>query len=299
MTTLQQYSRQLNVYGADIANKGSIKVNPSDQLEINFEQGTTLGNVLVKGLLYQATVSSTPQNLADTITALQESNTAETANRLAADEGLTTAISTVTDSIASEAKRADDEEKRIVGLISELAVGGGGGSLSSTGGVWLATSSGPLIAGTTLERSLFTDVTALGSLTFPANTLTVSAYHFNVAGKFASSGNNLTIRLKSDTTVLSELVMILTGSLQSNFELEGDLVIRAVGAAGVAVLSSNWDFTYSDGDTTTFRGDRVCALNTTTFTTTIATNLNITVQFSMSTTANSIQMLQGILTKIY
>ena len=163
----------------------------------------------------------------------------------------------------------------------------------------MATSSGPLIAGTTLERSVFTDVTALGSLTFPANTLTVSAYHLNVAGKFASQGNNLTIRLKSDTTVLSELVMILTGSLLSNFELEGDLVIRAVGAAGVAVLSSNWDFTYSDGDTTTFRGDRVCALNTTTFNTTVSTNLNVTVQFSMSTTANSIQMLQGILTKIY
>jgi hypothetical protein len=298
MTTLQQYSRQLNVYGADIANKGSIKVNPSDQLEISFGKGNTLGDVLVKGLLYQATVSSTPQNLADTITALQESNTAETANRLAADGVLTTAISTVTDSIASEAKRADDEEKRIVGLISELAVGGGG-SLSSTGGVWLATSSGPLIAGTTLERSLFTDVTALGSLSFPSNTLTVSAYHFNVAGKFASQGNNLTIRLKSDTLVLSELPLILTGSLLSNFELEGDLVIRAVGAAGVAVLSSNWDFTYSDGDTTTFRGDRVCALNTSTFNTTIATNLNITIQFSMSTTANSIQMLQGILTKVY
>ena len=298
MTTLQQYSRQLNVYGADLANKGSIKVNPSDQLEINFEQGTTLGNVLVKGLLYQATVSSTPQNLADTITALETSVVIETATRLAVDEGLTSAISTVTASIASEAKRADDEEKRIVGLISELAVGGGG-SLSSTGGVWLATSSGPLIAGTTLERSLFTDVTALGSLSFPANSFTVSAYHFNVAGKFASQGNNLTIRLKSDTLVLSELPLILTGSLLSNFELEGDLVIRAVGAAGVAVLSSNWDFTYSDGDTTTFRGDRVCALNTTTFNTAVATNLNITVQFSMSTTANSIQMLQGILTKIY
>jgi hypothetical protein len=295
MTTLQQYSRQLNVYGADLANKGTIKVNPSDQLEISFDQGNTLGNVLVKGLLYQATVSSTPQNLADTITALETSVVIETATRLAVDEGLTSAISTVTASIASEAKRADDEEKRIVGLLSSLTVG----SLSSTGGVWLATSSGPLIAGTTLERSLFTDVTALGSLAFPANTFTVSAYHFNVAGKFASSGNNLTIRLKSDTTVLSELVMILTGSLLSNFELEGDLVIRAVGAAGVAVLSSNWDFTYSDGDTVSFRGDRVCALNTTTFNTTVATNLNITVQFSMSTTANSIQMLQGILTKVY
>ena len=172
-------------------------------------------------------------------------------------------------------------------------------NLRITGGVWLATSSGPIITATNTELSLFTGVLSLGSLFVSANTFTVSAYHLNISGNFSSNGNNLNIRLKTDSIILADMPLILTNSVSEHFELEVDFVIRKLGTAGVAILSTNFDFTYSDGDTTNFRGDRICLLNTTTFNTTIDNTLNITAQFQTITTANSIQMIQGVLTKIF
>ncbi len=134
----------------------------------------------------------------------------------------------------------------------------------------------------------------------PANGFTISAYHMNLSGNFNSeSGDILTIRLKSGSVILGSIPLILTSAVAEHFELEADFAIRTLGGAGVASLSTNFDFTYSDGGTTTFRGDRIVSINSTTFNTTVSNTLSITVQFDNASSANSIQVIQGILTKVY
>ena len=171
--------------------------------------------------------------------------------------------------------------------------------LTSTGGVWMARSSGLAVTNTNTERSLLTGATTSGSLIFPPGTFTISGYHLNIAGNFSSQSNNLIIRLKSNSTILSEFPLILTVSTGEYFDIECDLTIRSIGAIGVAVIVCNWRFTYSGIDTMTFRGDRMININSTLFSTSVSNTLDITAQFSTTTLNNSMQMLHGVLSKTY
>ena len=190
--TLQQYSKQLNVYNGDLSDRGRLSVNISDQFEISYKTGT--GYVVVRNLLYQdgdlpenihnlgdemyninvkadtnrataeqangvvaaavvtervraqaeekkssdglasevsartsavtSVASALAQEVADRIGAvstLTNSITNEASARSAADTVHSTTIAANTTFIINEAKRADDEEKRIVGLITTEA----------------------------------------------------------------------------------------------------------------------------------------------------------------------------------
>ena len=190
--TLQQYSKQLNVYNGDLSDRGRLSVNISDQFEISYKTGT--GYVVVRNLLYQdgdlpenihnlgdemyninvkadtnrataeqangvvaaavvtervraqaeekkssdglasevsartsavsSVASALAQEVADRIGAvstLTNSIANEATSRGAADGVHTSAIASNASAITSEAKRADDEEKRIVGLITTEA----------------------------------------------------------------------------------------------------------------------------------------------------------------------------------
>ena len=186
--TLQQYSKQLNVYNADESERGRLLVNSDDYFEVSYKSG--LGPVLLKNVWYQAefglplhnldqeiynvnaaiqtesgralieeavlsgqitaevaraqteegklaasisaevtaresAVSSLNADLAQEVadringvTALNHILVNETSARRAADTVHSTSIAENALAISAEAKRADDEEKRIVGLIS-------------------------------------------------------------------------------------------------------------------------------------------------------------------------------------
>ena len=172
--------------------------------------------------------------------------------------------------------------------------------LSPIGGVWLGITDGLIRTNSAAEQDILSGITAVGSLTIPANGFTISAYHMNLSGTFASNnGDILTIRLKAGAVILGSIPLILLGSVGEHFELEGDFAIRTLGGAGVASISVNFDFTYSDGATDAFKGDRIVSVNSTTFNTTISNTLSITAQFNNARTTNSIQVIQGVLTKIY
>ena len=163
----------------------------------------------------------------------------------------------------------------------------------------MTTSNSTAITATVSQTSLLLNATFDGSLAVPANTFQIASYHLNLSGQFSSAnGDTLTIRIKTNATVLSTFLVNLTGTTGEFYELEGDFSVRKLGTAGVAEISGNFDFSYSD--TVVFlRGSRECVVNTTTFDTTIDNVLDATAQFSTSNASNSIQTLQAILTRIY
>lgn len=183
--------------------------------------------------------------------------------------------------------------KRFAGIWTDTING-----LTPIGGVYMATSNSAIISATIIEKSLIDFPTFEGSLIVPANTFQISSYHFNVAGEISTNnGDTLTLRLKN-SGILSSIIVDLTGSSNEYFELEGDFSIEAIGGLGVARISSNFDFTYSD-TISSLRGKRVCVVNSTTFDTTISNTLDLTAQWSSTNANNSIQSFQAVLTKTY
>jgi hypothetical protein len=171
--------------------------------------------------------------------------------------------------------------------------------LTPSGGVYMTTSNSTAITATLAETSLLLGATFAGSLAVPANTFQIASYHLNLSGEFSSAnGDTLTLKIKTNATILSTFVINLTGTVGEFYELEGDFSIRKLGVAGVSEISGNFDFSYSD--TVVFlRGSRECVVNTTTFDTTISNSLDATAQFSSNNASNRIQTLQAILTRIY
>ena len=173
--------------------------------------------------------------------------------------------------------------------------------LTPIGGVVMSTSDAQPISATTTQTSLFAGatLTPLGGLTVPANTFTISSYHFNMAGNVSTNnGDVLTLSLYNGG-LLASLVVDLTGSTNEFFELEADFSIRSIGGIGSARISTNFDFTYSDSGATAWRGSRNCTVNTTTFDTTVSNTLDVRAQWSSASAANSIQCRQIILTKTF
>jgi hypothetical protein len=173
--------------------------------------------------------------------------------------------------------------------------------LTPYGGVVMSTSDAQPISATTTQTSLFAGatLTPLDGLTVPANTFTISSYHFNMAGNISTNnGDTLTLSLYNGG-LLASLVVDLTGSSNEFFELEADFSIRSIGGIGSARISTNFDFTYSDNGATAWRGSRNCTVNTTTFDTTISNTLDVRAQWSSASAANSIQCRQLILTRVF
>lgn len=155
---------------------------------------------------------------------------------------------------------------------------------------YVGTSNGAVITATTAESSLM-PATGIGSLSVPANSFQVGdVYHIVMSGSLNSqNGNTLTIRWKTNGNTAMTIIVGLDGAINEFFELEGDFIVRAIGGAGIASIASNFEFTYSDAPNSTYRGDRICAVNSTNFDTTINNTLDITVQFNTNSASNRIQ----------
>jgi hypothetical protein len=176
--------------------------------------------------------------------------------------------------------------------------------LTPVGGLSSGTSNSATLGGSTAEQSILAS-TFVGSRQAPANTFkTGDAYVATLAGNFSSDGSDtLTLRLKGGalgTTTLSTLVVPLNNSSGVYFELEINFVVRQIGAAGVADLAINYDFTYNQSAMGgSFSGERLCENNNTTFDTEILNQLDITAQFSSTSGSNSIETILSTLGKTY
>jgi hypothetical protein len=175
--------------------------------------------------------------------------------------------------------------------------------IQPSGGLSAGLTNSAVLTASTTEQSIL-PLTFVGSRQVPANTFKAGdSFHAVLAGNFSSNnGDNLTIRLKGGataTTILATEVIPLNASTGVYFEIEIDFTIRAIGAATTADLATNFDFTYNQNAGGNFQGERLVAVNNTTFDTTILNQLEITAQFSSTSANNSIETILSSLTKTY
>jgi hypothetical protein len=174
-------------------------------------------------------------------------------------------------------------------------------NLTPFGGLFMITSNGPLISNTTDEINLIEGATLFGTNQVPANGFEISSFHANYSGSFNSVNNRtLALKVRSNGSLLAEFPAIeLTGAQNEYFETEIDFSIRSLGGPGVASISTNIDFTYGDQGANSWRGERACVVNSTTFDTTVLSELVITAQFSDADPDLNMQCLQAFVTRTF
>jgi phage gp45-like len=167
------------------------------------------------------------------------------------------------------------------------------------GGIYAGTSDGTLINNTT-EQSVLPG-SGVGSLTIPANTFQVGdSFHCVVAGDCSlENKDEIQIKLKENGNILAQTPVfeVEDANVGGNaFEIEIDFTIRSIGATGS--IATNFDFSYNkDGtDSKDFRGTR--AMDVQPIDTTVASTLEITVQFPTNV-ASSLQTRLFRLQKVY
>jgi hypothetical protein len=167
------------------------------------------------------------------------------------------------------------------------------------GGLFTQTANGAQLTGTG-EQSLLG--TGLGSLTVPANGFTVGdTFHANVSGVI-SAANNETIRVKvkSGSVILADSGVITLPTITTKiFEIEMDFCVRALGAAGVAVLATHGEFTYNKDSNDRFEGKNFFLGNTSTFDTTISNTLSFTIEWGSANATNQIASLISYLKQVF
>jgi len=117
-----------------------------------------------------------------------------------------------------------------------------------------------------------------------------------------SCANNETIhiKLKSNGIVIADAgIFQMKISTNKYFELVADFTITKLGAAGVAELFVNGQYSYNQNANTQLDGVNFALISNTTFDTTIANALTITAQWGLANASNSIQSQNFVLTKVY
>lgn len=148
-------------------------------------------------------------------------------------------------------------------------------SITPVGGLYSGISNGVVINQASLQTDLL-PVSSVGSLLIPANGFKVGdAYHLVIAGIFPDEAKNdqVEIQIKQNGTILGSVTLEYEDfdTVESNFEIEADFIIRSVGITGS--LSTNIDFTFNKKVTKDFKGTRTT--NITTINTTTASSLSV------------------------
>jgi hypothetical protein len=156
------------------------------------------------------------------------------------------------------------------------------------------------VQATTNELSLIGS--GLGTLSVPANRFKVGdAFLVIMTGEIGAQNNNtLTIRIKTDSIVLSTSGAIpMVNATNRNFKLEVFFTVRALGVSGVASIASGGSFFYTGNASTQMQGSNYSSVLTSGFDTTISNTLDITAQWSTNNAANQIYSHIFTLTKTF
>jgi hypothetical protein len=156
------------------------------------------------------------------------------------------------------------------------------------------------VTATTAETTVIDG--GVGTLSVPANAFQVGdSFSIQMSG-IISSVNNDTIRfkLKSGSVILGDSGLItLPTTTNKHWDLSVLFTIRSTGATGVAKIMTSGALTYSKDSSNAFEGQDFSSLNNTTFDTTVANGLDITVQWGSNNAINNIYSHIFILNKIY
>lgn len=167
-------------------------------------------------------------------------------------------------------------------------------------GLYAQTALSTNITNTITETSLVG--TGVGSLTVPANFFTVGDSFVAKMCGLLSCANNETIhiRVKSNGVTIADAgVFSMKISTNKYFELTMDFTITKIGAAGVAELFTNGQYSYNHNAASEIAGNNFALINNTSFDTTVNNVLSISAEWGSAKTANSIRSQNFVLTKTY
>jgi hypothetical protein len=173
--------------------------------------------------------------------------------------------------------------------------------LPTNRGLFAQTGTSETISGTTTETSLIDG--GVGTLSVPANGFQVGDSFRAVLGGFVNIGNGQTIRIrvKTDSVVLldSGVQTLINNVEDAIWSLNIDFTIRSLGGAGVASIVSLGSFHYTKTNNGTVEGFAFNTVNNTDFDTTIDNELDITIQWGSTSSANNIYSDSFVLNKVY
>jgi hypothetical protein len=173
--------------------------------------------------------------------------------------------------------------------------------LPANRGLFAQTGTSVTISGTTTETSIIDG--GVGTLSVPSNGFQVGDSFRAVLGGIVNIGNGQTIRIrvKTGSVVLLDsgiqtLINNVSGAIWS---LNIDFTIRSLGGVGVASVVSLGSFHYTKTNNGTVEGFAFNTVNNTNFDTTIDNELEITVQWGSTLSANNIYSDSFVLNKVY
>jgi hypothetical protein len=172
--------------------------------------------------------------------------------------------------------------------------------LGYTRGLFAQTANSTPITNTAVETSLING--GVGSLSVPANGFKIGDSFRVVIAGLLNVANNQTIRIrvKDGTSILADSgAKAITNITNNVFSLNVDFTVRALGGTGVASMVTLGTFHYTKTSNGVTEGFAFNEINSTTFDTTIANTLGITVQWGAANIGNSIYSDICILNKTY
>lgn len=167
-------------------------------------------------------------------------------------------------------------------------------------GLYAQTALGTLITNTTTETSLVG--AGVGTLFVPANAFSVgNSFIAKMCGNLSCAGNEtIHIRVKSNGITIADAgVFSMKITTDKYFELTIDFTVTKIGAAGVAELFVNGQYSYNHNAAGEIAGNNFALISNTTFDTTVSNTLTITAEWGLAKTANKIQSQNFVLNKIY
>lgn len=171
---------------------------------------------------------------------------------------------------------------------------------STNYGVFAQTTDSIPITATTTEGTLIDG--GVGTLTVHPNGFSLGDSFQATLGGIMSAKNNDTIRIrvKSGIVVLADSGLLTLPTISNQvWSLTLMFTIRALGAAGVAVITTTGEFLILKKASGSQEGFGFNSTNNSTFNTTISNTLNITVQWSSNSALNSIYSDIFVLNKVY
>lgn len=175
-----------------------------------------------------------------------------------------------------------------------------GATAPTTYGLYAQTALSTLITNTITETSLVG--TGVGSLTVPANFFSVGdSFTAKMCGPLSCANNEtIHIRVKSNGVTIADAgVFQMKIATNKFFELIMDFTVTKIGAAGVAELFTNGQYSYNHNTQGEIAGNNFALTSNTVFDTTINNVLSITAEWGLAKTANKIQSQIFVLTKTY
>ena len=146
-------------------------------------------------------------------------------------------------------------------------------------GLFSQTENGPTVIYTDGESSIVGN--GVGGLSVPADYFRAgNTFKLSVHGNITSVNNaQLSIRLKEGALTVSEIIITLVSTVDEDFDIDVNFVVRSIGGPGVAKILTVGTFSYSKSSNANPEAFHFDSLEETNFDTTVATTLDVTAEW--------------------